>query len=196
MDWRLAHALNGFAAQHDLFEDPVTQYVRLSEVFFAGLVVLLFLLVRRNRDLGARAAVSALVASGLALLVAQFVSAAVDRPRPFVAHPDAIHVYVARSADPSFPSDHATAAFAIAVAILLRSRRWGIPAVLMAAALAVGRVAVGVHYPADVLAGAGLGSLSAIFLYAVAPLRRWLDGIAESLAAGRDVAYRRLGLSA
>lgn len=195
MDWRILHAVNGFAARHELFEDPVTRYVRASEVLFAGLIVLLFLLVRRDPESGARAAVSSLASAGLALAVAQVVSAAVDRPRPYLAHPDAVQLFVGRSSDPSLPSDHATAAFAIAVAILLRSRRVGIVALVLAALLAFGRVVTGAHYPADVLVGVVLGSTAAMLLYLVRPLRRLLDALADVLAAGRDVAYRRLGLT-
>lgn len=90
--------------------------------------------------------------------------------------------------DPSFPSDHATAAFAIAVAITLRSRRAGYLALAMATILAVARVAVGIHYPGDVLGGALLGTLSALFFYIPAvrdPLHRfadWLSRLYERIA--------------
>jgi undecaprenyl-diphosphatase len=96
---------------------------------------------------------SALLALGIAHMVAELWA----RPRPYVAHPDAI-LFIAPSSDSSFPSDHATAAFAIAVAILLRDRRWGAVALAFACVLAVGRVAMGVHYPSDVLGGLIIGS--------------------------------------
>lgn len=86
-----------------------------------------------------------------------------ERPRPYIAHPDIAHLFISPSMDPSFPSDHATAAFAIAVAIFLRSRKLGLLALGMATVLAVGRVTVGTHYPGDVLGGAVLGSLCALF---------------------------------
>ncbi|MGN6816789.1 MAG: phosphatase PAP2 family protein [Solirubrobacterales bacterium] len=78
------------------------------------------------------------------------------RARPFVADPHGVHLFAGHAADPGFPSDHATAAFAIAVAIFLRKRAWGIFALVAATVLSVGRVALGVHYPSDVLAGAAL----------------------------------------
>ena len=64
-----------------------------------------------------------------------------------------MHLFAAHAADAGFPSDHATAAFAIAVALLLRSRTWGAIALVAATVLAVTRVAMGIHYPTDVLAG-------------------------------------------
>jgi len=194
MDWIILKDLNHFAVAHDLFEDPLTSYVRSSQFLFVGLVAILFLLAGRNRYLGARAAVAALGSCGLALAVGQVVAGAVDRPRPYLAHPGALHLYVSRSTDPSFPSDHATAAFAIAVAIFLRNRRWGIAALIMASVLAAGRIFVGAHYPSDVIAGAALGSAAALFLR-LTPIGPILDRIADKLASGRDAVYRRLPIA-
>ena len=58
-----------------------------------------------------------------ALAAAQVISHLLERPRPYLAHPDASFLLVPVSHDWSFPSDHATAAFAIAVAIFLRHRK-------------------------------------------------------------------------
>jgi undecaprenyl-diphosphatase len=110
------------------------------------------------------------------------ISSLVDRPRPFVTHPHTIHLLIKHAADPGFPSDHATGSFAIATALWLRSRRWGALAFLLAALLSIGRVALGVHYPADVIAGAVLGAAVAVLLW-WPPLRGQLDRLAD--AAGR-----------
>jgi undecaprenyl-diphosphatase len=137
-------------------------YARLSEPAFAGVLVLMVAvaLLRRRLDLG----VSAALAGGgaaLALAVAHVVSVLVDRPRPFAAHPD-IHAFVHHAADASFPSDHATAAFAIAGVVALRHRGPGLALLVAAVVLAVSRVLLGLHYPADVLAGACIGLAGAL----------------------------------
>ncbi len=113
-------------------------------------------------------------------------------PRPFVAHPDLVHLFAPHAADASFPSDHATAAFAIAVAILLRNRLWGSVTLAAAALLAVSRVVIGVHYPLDVLSGAALGSAVALALY-LPPARRVTDRVADVLGAAFDALGRRAG---
>ncbi len=124
MDTTLLHALNGFAFHHDAVEDPLALYVGASQIVFMALLALLVLVDRAGGRLR-RAAVAGGLGAGLALLCAQVVSRAVDRPRPFVADPAGVHLFARHAADAGFPSDHATAAFAIATALALRDRRWG-----------------------------------------------------------------------
>ena len=118
------------------------------------------------------------------------ISELVDRARPFVADPHGVHLFASHAADPGFPSDHATAAFAIAVAIVLRKQAWGIFALVAATVLSIGRVALGVHYPSDVLAGAVLGSAAALVLW-LPPLRTRIDRLADWIGGYWDRALER-----
>lgn len=123
----------------------------------------------------------------LALGAAQVIAHIWERPRPYIAHPGDAHLFIAASHDPSFPSDHATAAFAIAVALLLRHRKAGILALVMAVTLCLARVAVGTHYPGDVLGGALLGTAAALILWhpvvrrPLHELGDWVGRIYESI---------------
>lgn len=198
MDWSLLHALNDFLFHHDAVEDPILFYVNAAELLFAATLAVVFLAARGRRHAGwRRAAFAAVLSTALALAIGQAIADIVDRVRPFVADPHGVHLFAAHAADASFPSDHATASFAIAVAILLRKRNWGIFALLAAAVLSVGRVAVGYHFPSDVLAGAALGTAAALVLWAP-PLRRRVDALAD--LAGKPVdrvldwGSQRLGL--
>ena len=191
MDWSLLHALNDFLAQHDAVEDPLLFYVNASEALFVATLALVFLAARGSRLADwRRAAVAAVLSAGLGLAVAKVISELVDRARPFVADPGGVHLFSGHAADPGFPSDHATAAFAIAVAILLRKRSWGYVALLAATVLSVGRVALGVHYPSDVLAGAAVGSAAALALWAP-PLRSRVDRLADWTGGYWDRAVER-----
>jgi undecaprenyl-diphosphatase len=195
VDRELLHTLNGFFLHHDVVEDTVVMYVNAAELLFLGALLVGFSLVRGARRRGARrAVVAAGLSAGLALGVAQLISHAVARPRPFVADPSSVHLFSSHAADPGFPSDHATAAFAIAVAVLLRDRRWGVVALAFAAVLAVGRVAIGVHYPTDVLGGAALGAACALVLWAPV-VRRLLNRIADAAGALFDGVLARTGLA-
>jgi undecaprenyl-diphosphatase len=179
MDRALLHALNGFASNHDGFEDALSLYETLGQLLF---VALLGGLLLAGGPLLRRGAVVAGLAAGIALAWAQLLARVVERPRPFVADPAGVHLFAAHAADPGFPSDHATAAFAIAVALLLRDRRWGAAALALASGLAVGRVAIGVHYPSDVLAGAALGAAVALLLH-VRAARERIDRVADRAGA-------------
>src|SRR3954471_22928294 len=114
----------------------------------------------RKWKLASAAAVSS---AGLALLVNQLIGTIWHRQRPFATHPSA-HVWGSRSHDPSFPSDHASAAFAIGFAVVPFDRLAGSIFLAAAVVVGVGRVVVGAHYPLDVLAGVLVGFGSALLV--------------------------------
>lgn len=64
--------------------------------------------------------------------------------------------------DFSFPSGHTTASFEGATVILIRHRRWGIAACVLAALIAFSRMYLYVHYPTDILFGLILGVIFGI----------------------------------
>lgn len=168
-------------AQHDGLEDPLLVYVQASEALFLGMLVIVMALARHTRWVHVRrAAVAAGLSAGLGLLIGKLITELYYRPRPFVAHPHAVHLFVAHAADASFPSDHATASMAIAVAILLRHRiGWGLVSLFFALILLFGRVALGFHYPTDVLGGALIGSVAAYVLW-LKPVRARIDAISDA----------------
>lgn len=186
VDWSVLHALNDFMFRHDGVEDPLLFYVNASEALFVATLALVFLAARgATHAAWRRASVAAVLSAGLGLFAAKVIAELVDRARPFVADPHGVHLFSGHAADPGFPSDHATAAFAIAVAILLRKRGWGVAALVAATVLALGRVALGVHYPSDVLAGAAFGSAAALILWAP-PLRSRIDRLADAAGTRWD----------
>lgn len=168
LDVVVAEGANRFAMRHDGWEDAARAWAGASELVFIACVVLLIAagLLYRRRAL-ATAGAMALGAAGVSLAVAAVVARLIDRPRPFVAHTQ-IHAFLAHAADGGFPSDHATAAFAIAVVLMLRFGWRAVPVLVAAIALAASRVLVGVHYPGDVLAGALIGTLGALAVWSIA----------------------------
>jgi undecaprenyl-diphosphatase len=190
LDERLYEAINGFAARHDGLEDVLRFFALDAQYLFVGLLALLFLMRGKWTSRNARhGVIAALLSVGLALLVAHLITLVWDRPRPYVADPGDSHLFISPSHDPSFPSDHATAAFAIAVSIYLRSRRIGLVALAMALTLALARVAVGVHYPGDVVGGALIGTAAALLLWTppvrgpLHDLADWMGGTYEHLVS-------------
>jgi undecaprenyl-diphosphatase len=183
IDYSLYEAINGLtgnaAADH---------LVRLLASDLAGLLVVLvaltFLVPWRTRRQERRSgAVLATASAGLSLLLNQPIAHLVDRARPYLSHPGHAHLLIARSQDPSFPSDHATGAFALAFAIWLYDRTFGTILLAIAAILSFARIYVGTHYPGDVVGGALIGIAVVASLYLLAPARRPIESVALGCGA-------------
>jgi len=91
----------------------------------------------------------------VAIALNYVVKAIVRRPRPLL---EGLPPLGGAPSSLSFPSAHATSAFAVATA-MTRVEPAAAAAFLLAGLLALGRPYLGMHYPSDVLAGAVLGVL-------------------------------------
>jgi undecaprenyl-diphosphatase len=102
-----------------------------------------------------------------AMLISDLVKLLVSRPRPPVEHLQSV-------TGSSFPSGHATQASAFWFSLVLALRAAGVAPLLtriaaglalaLVVAVALSRVYLGVHYPADVVAGVLLGTGWAVFV--------------------------------
>lgn len=106
---------------------------------------------------------SLLLCSGIVLLLlADGSSTALKslflRPRPYQSLAD-MNAILERAASSSFPSNHATNAFALAALLRSFHRKLVIPLFAIAAVVGYSRIYLGDHYPLDVLAGALLGTI-------------------------------------
>jgi len=182
VDWRVYHSVNGFVAHHTWLGSLFRFVETYGTYVIAVAAVALWLLARPGGDRKWKvAAGSALAAAALGLLGNKVISSAWHRDRPYQTHHVA-HLWGPRKTDPSFPSDHASAAFGIAVAVLLIDPLAGALFLVLAVLIAVGRVVVGEHYPGDVLAGAAIGTVSALVVVRLArPLIVLLARLVERL---------------
>jgi undecaprenyl-diphosphatase len=96
------------------------------------------------------------VALGLVSVIVLTFRRIVPRARPF-ASGDA-HALVPREAGPSFPSRHVASAVCMTVLVGSVAPRRGLAMGLIAVAMALARIACGLHYPTDVLAGGAVGA--------------------------------------
>lgn len=149
--------INRFAVNTPWLHGPMAAYAGYGLLLFAGLLLAGWWVARSRSDRVMASALLGPVGAVVAVGVQQPVIAWFGHARPFLVHPDAL-VLVARSHDPSFPSDHACVAGAVTAALFLVDRRLGALSGVLALLLAFARVYVGVHWPADVVAGLAFGA--------------------------------------
>ena len=147
------------AGAHTPWLDNVLPLLSRSANHGALWTALAACLAARAGSPGRRAAVRGLGSTAVtSLLVNQGVKRAVRRPRPALRAVPPIRRLRVAPLTTSFPSGHAASAAAFAMGATLELRAAGPPLALLAAAVGVSRVYVGVHYPLDVLVGAGIGA--------------------------------------
>jgi undecaprenyl-diphosphatase len=127
-----------------------------GKLWFATAAALALLGGPSGRVAARRGLVSLGIASGFANLVAKPLSA---RRRPARNEAEELarrrHVQMPRSS--SFPSGHTASAFAFATGAANAQPLLSAPLRILAALVGYSRIHTGVHYPADVLAGAFVG---------------------------------------
>ncbi|MDQ2969335.1 MAG: phosphatase PAP2 family protein [Actinomycetota bacterium] len=161
MDYRLYHSVNHFMAHHRWVAHVANDVQSVLVIVIAAAAFALWLAGRPGGSHRWKlASASALASAALALEANQLIAKVWHRPRPYEAHPALYHL--SKSHDPSFPSDHASAAFAIAFAVFLFDRVLGAFFLAVAVLIGLARVLTGAHYPGDVLAGAAVGLLAAL----------------------------------
>ncbi len=185
--------------QSVLTADPWLQSLAIETANWGILVVpvLLVTLWFRGGTSGRQAAITATLAATLGLSIAGVLSFLFYAPRPFALGlaPNILdHV-----TDSSFPSDHATVMAAATVALLLGGHRLaGWLALVATFAVGLARVALGVHFASDILAGMLLGA-GVAFLFqipSIAGFAAFCRQLAEALyvALGFEAAASRLHL--
>jgi undecaprenyl-diphosphatase len=180
MDTNLARWLNNRAVSQHALGDLARWAAQNMALVLVGTLALGWLLLaglayRRGGRLPWRlveVGLTAGLALAFGLAVNQLIGQLWFRVRPYDAV-SAIQPLLPPSPDPSFPSDHATAAFALTAVVLATLPRLGLLLLVEAVVLSVSRVAVGLHYPSDVLGGLLVGfaaaALAQLILHALRP---------------------------
>ena len=139
-------------------------------LLIAGVALLWF-------DRGARlrtrhTCISAAIAFCLSLCANQVLLLFIHRIRPYDV--GLTHLLLSPNPDWAFPSDHATAAFAIIGAFWFRRIRWpllvGVP---LAVLISVARIYAGVHYVSDIIGGICIGLAFGWLAARFYPARAW-----------------------
>ena len=160
--------------------DFIDQIMKFSAQYLIyvvfGLLLVSWFIRAGNAEQRRIAVYTGVGSAAIALAVTLIIQRVYDHPRPFVDRTDYV-LLIPHAADSSFPSEHATAAFALAAGAGLYRQRLGAVMLALACVIAFSRIYVGVHYPADVAAGAGIGIVSAFCVWMARPLLSWADRI-------------------
>ena len=163
----------------------------LSHLFLpAGIIAVIVLtvvyVVARNRSV--LPLVTGAVAAGAAWLLTHVAKAITDRPRPYEVVADAV-LRQQPAHGTSFPSSHTAVTLAIVIALVpFLARPLAAAGIGYAVLLGWSRVYLGVHYPLDVLAGAGIGiTVGGVIWLALGTLLRRAGRAANGPNAATDV---------
>ena len=160
-----------FYAVNDGMDNSVFNFIMPILTNFGNLIawslvcVLIFIFGGQYGKKVALIGLLALFLSSAAILALKYI---VAEPRPFLVLSH-VHLLTTEN-DYSFPSGHATASFAGAVAIgkkysfIIKGKTYKLiyPLLAFAAIIGFSRVYVGVHYPLDVIFGAVIGTIFAL----------------------------------
>jgi undecaprenyl-diphosphatase len=182
MDIYLFQLINGLSGNSAWLDSIMIVTAQYTPVLLALLLALLYLSFREKSQ---RAAILSGISVLMALGIGQVIGWIVNRPRPYFF---ATHVLIGRTVDSSFPSDHATLAFALAMLLWYYHKNLSLSLLALAVLLSFARVYVGAHYPTDVLGGAILGSVVGLVvgkLSLQSPWKNWLKASLSYLSRWR-----------
>ncbi len=172
LDTELFLFLNGM---HNAFFDFIMFWISQTVVWIPLWIFFIYILVKNDRKNGLWMVLSLIIAVGLADFISVHLFKNVfERLRP--CHNEEISALVHIVKDHcggqyGFVSSHSTNMFAISTFMFLALRNkyrfTFFPLFIWAAAIAYSRIYLGVHYPADVIGGAILGSSISLVIWFV-----------------------------
>jgi len=155
LDFRIFEFLNDWAGQSKIFDILVITFGHYLP-YIIVLVLVIYWFKQEASIKNRTALVSAFVSFVIArLFLVEIIRKLFPRDRPFLSH-EVIQL-IAKDTEKSFPSGHATALFAIAMAVYFYNKKLGVILFILALINGITRVIAGVHFPSDILGGAILG---------------------------------------
>ena len=157
IDAHATHWINSWASQSQL-ADHLMVWVSSFGVPILVLAVACQWWARHDRQHTRHILLAAGFSFLLGMALNQLILLFVHRARPYDG--GITSLLISPSGDPSFPSDHATASFAIAAAFLVHRFRGAALFLAAAVLISISRIYIGTHYASDVVGGALTGILA------------------------------------
>jgi undecaprenyl-diphosphatase len=165
LDIQFFYLLNGLAGQSPLLDRAIVFFASDLAYVLVALFLILLLFSQYAKREKLRILLVTALSGAVALGITEVIRFFYNRQRPYLA----LHIHpLFTDTASSFPSAHATFFFAMATAVYLYNKKWGIIFFIAAILMTVSRVIAGIHYPSDVIGGAiiGIAVAYATFYYA------------------------------
>lgn len=150
---------------HNNFSSPIMDKIMvfITSLGNAGMIWivtgLIMLCIKKYRKTG----IMLVIGLTIGLILGNFIlKPGIARIRPFGIR-EGIELLIKEPSDYSFPSGHTLASIISSVIIILNHKKIGYYATILAVLIAFSRLYLYVHFPTDVIAGALLGAVIAVF---------------------------------
>lgn len=153
--------LNNFAGRYPWLDGIIVFFaVYLGYLLILPLAYLAWRRREQAREIIATAVLAALLSRGVITEIIRYLH---HKQRPFAVLD--VHQIIDHSSGSAFPSGHAAFFFALAAAVFVYDKRYGVWFFVAASLISIARVMGGIHWPLDILAGAVVGIFSAAMAY-------------------------------
>jgi undecaprenyl-diphosphatase len=163
IDLKIFYFFNNLAGKWPVFDFFVLLFAEYFQYFLGVVFAILLVFFQYENKKKWRIFFVTLVSIIFSRLVfTNLIRVFYHRPRPFLV----LSVnQLTTDSSYSFPSGHAAFFFAMAMAIYLYNKKWGIWFFVSAFVVSLARVLAGVHYPSDLIGGAVVGIATACLVF-------------------------------
>lgn len=163
LDINFFYFFNNLAGQYRFFDIVVVFFAEYFQYLLVAIFLLLLFFSKYAKQEKLRIFWVTIISTIVARLgVTELIRFFYHRPRPFVSYQ--AHQLLSQNGW-SFPSGHSAFFFAMAMAIYLYNKKWGIGFFLAAVLMNISRIIAGVHYPSDIIGGAIVGMAIAYIVF-------------------------------
>jgi undecaprenyl-diphosphatase len=168
MNENLFRLINDLGKQHTFF-NPIFVFIAEYMVIFLALAVIIFWVTRikQNRIM--------IICGSITFVIAEIVGKLAGKihfnKQPF-AELTNVNQLIEKAVDNSFPSDHTILFFSFCMTFWLFRGGKGFFWFLLAFLVGISRIWVGVHYPADIMVGVIISTISAFLVFRIVPKLR------------------------
>jgi len=157
-------SINQFAGKNQLLDNISIVFAEGMPYGFIILVITIWF--RSNKQIK-RYLIGATLTSIVGITINHFIAQVYFHPRPFMSNLGT--TLVEHTANSSFPSDHTTFMFCIAISLLFyqTTRKMALGLTTLALIGGLSRVYIGVHFPFDIAGAFIVSALSALIVHSV-----------------------------